>query len=89
MPIYEGVAITGTSSVRRKSELTFSGLSLAIGTTAVNLITTLKALTPASGSFAPFFNTTTNKFNVFNVNATCTFKINLIGSWVVGQETEA
>lgn len=81
MPIYEGVAIAGTSSVRRKSELTFNGLSLAIGTTAVNLITTLKALTPASGSFAPFFNTTTNKFNVFNVNATCTFKINLIGSW--------
>ena len=68
------------SSTRQKSECYFSGLNLVIPTTATNLINLIKAL-PHTGSLSPFFNTTTNKFNVFNVNATCTFKVNVIGAW--------
>lgn len=67
-------------SVRQKSECYFSGLNLVIPTTATNLINLIKAL-PHTGSLAPFFNTTTNKFNVFNQNTTVTFKVNVIGTW--------
>ncbi|MBG0644821.1 hypothetical protein I4P28_21050 [Enterobacter kobei] len=70
----------GTSSVRQKSECYFSGLSLVIPTTATNLINLIKAL-PHTGSMSPFFNTTTNKFNVFNLDTTVTFKVNVIGAW--------
>lgn len=70
----------GITTQRRKSECFFSGLSLAIPTTATNLINLIKALTH-TGSMSPFFNTTTNKFNVFNVNSTTTFKLNITGSW--------
>ncbi|ELE9726647.1 hypothetical protein RM407_000241 [Enterobacter kobei] len=70
----------GTTSVRQKSECYFSGLNLVIPTTATNLINLIKALSH-TGSLSPFFNTTTNKFNVFNVNATTTFKLNISGSW--------
>jgi hypothetical protein len=71
---------TGITAVRQKSEVAFTGLSLGIPTTATNLINLVKALAH-TGSLAPFFNTTTNKFNVFNNNSTVTFKINVIGSW--------
>lgn len=69
-----------TATVRQKSECYFSGLNLVIPTTPTNLISLIKAL-PHTGSLSPFFNTTTNKFNVYNVNATCTFKVNVVGSW--------
>lgn len=71
---------SGTSSVRQKSECYFSGLNLVIPTMATNLINLIKAL-PHTGSLSPFFNTTTNKFNVFNQNTTVTFKVNVVGSW--------
>lgn len=71
---------SGITSVRNKSECYFSGLSLVIPTTATNLINLIKAL-PHTGSLSPFFNTTTNKFTVFNHNTTVTFKINIVGSW--------
>lgn len=70
----------GSASVRQKSECYFSGLSLVIPTIATNLITLIKAL-PHTGSLTPFFNTTTNKFTVFNQNTTTTFKVNVVGSW--------
>lgn len=70
----------GASSVRQKSECYFSGLSLVIPTTPTNLINLIKNLTH-TGSLAPFFNTTTNKLNVFNQNTTVTFKVNVIGTW--------
>lgn len=70
----------GASLVRQKSECYFSGLSLVIPTTPINLINLIKNLTH-TGSLAPFFNTTTNKLNVFNQNTTVTFKVNVIGSW--------
>lgn len=70
----------GSGSTRQKSEVTFSGLNLTIPTAVTNLITLVKSL-PHTGSLAPFFNVTTNKFNVFNFGTTVTFKLNIVGSW--------
>lgn len=69
---------------RKKSELVFSGISLAIPTTVSNLITLLKALTPTSGTFAPFFDTVNDKMVVFNENKSLNFKLSLVGSWPGG-----
>lgn len=69
---------------RKKSELVFTGLSLVIPTTPANLVTLLKALTPASGTFAPFFDTTNDKMVVFNENKTLNFKLVIAGSWASG-----
>ena len=75
---------TGITSLRQKSELLFTGLNLTIPQTETNLVSLLKVLTPASGVFAPFFDTTGNKLAVFNNNSTVTFKVNLIGTWEGG-----
>ena len=69
---------------RKKSELVFTGLSLDIPTTPTNLVALLKALTPASGTFAPFFDTTNDKMVVFNENKTLNFKLVIAGSWASG-----
>ncbi len=72
------------SITRKKSELVFTGLSLVIPTTPTNLVALLKALTPASGTFAPFFDTTNDKMVVFNENKTLNFKLVIVGSWASG-----
>ena len=69
---------------RKKSELVFTGLSLVIPTTPTNLVALLKALTPDSGTFAPFFDTTNDKMVVFNENKTLNFKLVIAGSWASG-----
>lgn len=69
---------------RKKSELVFTGLSLVIPTTPTNLVALLKALTPASGTFAPFLDTTNDKMVVFNENKTLNFKLVIAGSWASG-----
>ena len=69
---------------RKKSELVFTGLSLLIPTTPANLITLLKAITPASGSFAPFFDIVNDKMVVFNEDKTLNFKLVVVGSWASG-----
>ena len=69
---------------RKKSELVFTGLSLVIPTTPANLVMLLKALTPDSGTFAPFFDTTNDKMVVFNENKTLNFKLVIAGSWASG-----
>lgn len=69
---------------RKKSELVFTGLSLVIPTTTTNLVALLKALTPDSGTFAPFFDTTNDKMVVFNENKTLNFKLVIAGSWASG-----
>ncbi|MEX2986821.1 tail needle knob protein [Serratia fonticola] len=71
-------------TTRKKSELTFTGLTLNIPTTTTNLVTLLKALTPASGTFTPFFDTTADKMVVFNENKTVNFKLSIIGTWAGG-----
>lgn len=74
------------ATTRKKSEVVYTGVSLVIPTTGANLITLLKALTPApgSGTLLPFFNTTTDKLTVYNENKTLDFKLSLIGSWPGG-----
>lgn len=69
---------------RKKSELVFTGLSLVIPTTPTNLVALLKTLTPASGTFAPFFDTTNDKMVVFNENKTLNFKLVIAGAWASG-----
>lgn len=72
------------ATTRKKSEVLYTGISQVIPTTATNLITMLKALTPSSGTLLPFFNTTTDKLTVFNENKTLNFKLSLIGSYPGG-----
>lgn len=69
---------------RKKSELVFTGLSLLIPTTPANLITLLKAITPASRSFAPFFDIINDKMVAFNEDKTLNFKLVVVGSWASG-----
>ncbi|WMT12526.1 tail needle knob protein [Serratia fonticola] len=78
------ITVLNYRTTRKKSELTFTGLTLNIPTTATNLVTLLKALTPSSGTFAPFFDTTANKMVVFNENKTVNFKLSIIGTWTGG-----
>lgn len=72
------------ATTRKKSEVVYTGISQVIPTTATNLITMLKALTPTSGTLAPFFNTTSDKLTVYNENKTLNFKLSLIGSYPGG-----
>lgn len=78
------ITVLNYRTTRKKSELTFTGLTLNIPTTPSNLVTLLKALTPASGTFAPFFDTTADKLVVFNENKTVNFKLSIIGTWTGG-----
>ncbi|MFW5393902.1 tail needle knob protein [Yersinia sp. 2544 StPb PI] len=78
------ITVLNYRTTRKKSELTFTGLTLSIPTSATNLVTLLKALTPTSGTFAPFFDTTANKMVVFDENKTVNFKLSIIGTWTGG-----
>ena len=69
---------------RKKSEVVYTGISQVIPTTATNLVTMLKALTPTSGTLAPFFDTVNNKMVVFNENKSLNFKLAIIGSYPGG-----
>lgn len=72
------------ATTRKKSEVLYTGISQVIPTTATNLITMLKALTPSSGTLLHFFNTTTDKLTVYNENKTLNFKLSMIGSYPGG-----
>ncbi|EFH8976985.1 hypothetical protein K7223_005038 [Escherichia coli] len=72
------------ATTRKKSEVIYTGISQVIPTTATNLITMLKALTPTSGTLAPFFNTTSDKMIVYNENKTLNFKLSLVGTFPGG-----
>lgn len=69
---------------RKKSEVVYTSQSLVIPTTPVNLVTILKALTPASGTLEPFFDTINDKMVVYNENKTLNFKLTMVGSWTSG-----
>jgi len=69
---------------RHKSEVVYTGISLVIPTAGANLVTLLKALTPTSGTLAPFFDTAADKMVVRNENKTLNFKLSLIGSYPGG-----
>lgn len=77
---------------RKKSEVYWSGLTgrTLAADTNVDLVTFLKGLpAPAFGSLAPFFNTTSNKLNAYNDDASLAFKINLVGSWTAGSSNRS
>lgn len=78
------IAALEYATTRKKSEVVYTGISQVIPTTATNLITMLKALTPSSGTLLPFFNTTTDKLTVYNENKTLNFKLSMIGSYPGG-----
>lgn len=79
---YNGNEVLDSRLQRKKTEVYYTGASIVLTAgTAYNLVTILKALTPASGTLAPFFDTTTNKLKVINDNASCAFKLNIVGNW--------
>lgn len=79
---YNGNEVLDNRLQRKKTEVYYTGTSIVLTAgTAYNLVTILKALTPASGTLAPFFDATTNKLKVINDNASCAFKLNIVGNW--------
>lgn len=75
------------SPVRRKTEAYWSGLTgrTFAADTNINLVNFLKALpAPSVGALSPFFNTTSNKLNVYNEGASLAFKVNISGTWSGG-----
>lgn len=79
---YNSNEVIDSRTKRKKTEVYYSGASVVLTAgTAYNLVTILKALTPSTGTLAPFFDTTGNKLKVINDNATCAFKLNLVGNW--------
>ncbi|WP_180980528.1 tail needle knob protein [Vibrio diazotrophicus] len=66
---------------RQKSEVVYSGISLAITTTEVNLLQLLGTLTPTSGSLSPFFDTTTGLMTGLNKDKNLYFKLSIIGTY--------
>lgn len=67
--------------LRQKSEVVYSGISLAITTAQVNLLTLLGTLTPTSGTLAPFFDTDDGLLIGLNKNKNLSFKLSIRGSY--------
>lgn len=79
---YNGNEVTDSRTQRKKTEVYYTGVSVTLTAgTQYNLVNLLKALTANSGTLAPFFDTTSNKLKVINDNASCMFKLNLVGDW--------
>ncbi|APU01965.1 hypothetical protein [Aeromonas phage L9-6] len=77
-------------TTRVKSELSWSGLSLAITSTPSNLITLLKASPQTSGAWAPMFNTTTDKMVAAkNDDRTLFYKIAITGTFASASSANA
>lgn len=70
--------------IRDKTEVYYNNVSFSITSTPTNLITLIKGLTPTSGVLNKFFNTTSNKLNVYNESSTLFFKLSLSGTWQTG-----
>lgn len=80
--VADGGVVDGlVQKVRKKMEVYYSGLSLAIPTSSTNFVNLIKALTPNSGALNAFFNTASDKLNVYNDNTSVLFKVNITGSW--------
>ncbi|ARB05893.1 hypothetical protein fHeYen901_120 [Yersinia phage fHe-Yen9-01] len=72
--------LNNIAGIRKKSELYWTGLTLALATgVSNNLISILKAIPPTTGTLLPFFDITDNKMKVFNQSESVSFKLNLIG----------
>lgn len=73
-----------TYTTRQKSEVVYSGISVVIPTTGVNLLTLLNGLTPTSGTLAPFFNTASGLLKALNKNLNLYIKISIRGTFAGG-----
>lgn len=72
--------------VRKKTEVIYLGLNqLLTANTNYNLVTLLKALVATSGTLAPFFNTASDKMNVYAEDSSVLFKLSLSGAWTGNQ----
>jgi hypothetical protein len=86
--------LVNTSNIvptRKKVEVTLNfspSLVLSSGVN-YNLINIIKATIPTSGTFLPFFNTTSNELNAYNDDASLNFKLNLVGSWSGGSSNRS
>lgn len=70
------------ASIPAKTEVVYDfSPALIIPNSLTDLIGLVETRTPTTGSLAPFFNVTTNKFKPFNVGSTVTFKLNIVGTW--------
>lgn len=76
-----GLVNTLVLKTRKKMEVYYSGLTLTIPTTATNFVSLIAALTPTTGVLNSFFNTTSNKLNVYNDDTSVYLKVNITGSW--------
>lgn len=70
--------------LRDKTEVFYNNVAFSITSTPTNLISLIKSLTPSSGVLNKFFNTTSNKLNVYNESSTLFFKLSLTGTWQTG-----
>lgn len=67
---------------RKKIEVRWTGLTtVLVSGVPTNIINLLKLITPASGTMGPFLNTTSDKLNVYNDDASVGIKINITGSF--------
>lgn len=77
--------------VRKKVEVTLNFSPALVLTSGVsyNLINIIKSTTPTSGTFLPFFNTTTNELNAYNDDVSLNFKLNVVGNWSGGSSNRS
>lgn len=75
--------------LRQKSEVVYSGISLAITTTKVNLLTLLGTLTPTSGTLLPFFDVSSGLMIGLNKNKNLNFKLSIRGSYAGGTDNRS
>ncbi len=70
--------------IERRSEALYENLNIKIshhGSDGVNLLDALYAYTPTSGGLFPFFNGVSGKLNAYNMDASLTLKINILGKF--------
>lgn len=68
-------------TVRKKMQVLYQALEITLTPSDENLVAIAAAHNPADGALNEFFNTTSNKLNVYNDDATLYFKLNVQGTW--------
>lgn len=79
---YRGNEVLDKRTRRNKSEVYYNNLSIQLTAGAqYNLVSLIKGITPIYGTLSPFFDTTGDRLIVINDDASCSFKLNVIGNW--------
>lgn len=74
---------------RKRTWVRYTAVNLTLTSAAVNILDWLAAETPSTGTLTPFFNAATGKMNVFNDDASCVFKVILVGTWTGSNSNRA